>query len=52
MQEGDTALTSRRYRVRMTTMLPQETPHVTTPTGLMTAEELLVYEMPGKRVER
>ena len=32
-------------------MLPQETPHVTTPTGLMTAEELLAYEMPDKRVE-
>src|SRR5436190_7054922 len=37
--------------MRMTTMHPQETPAVMSPTGLMTAEELLVYEMPDKRVE-
>ena len=45
------ALTSHRYRVRMTTAVPHETPHVTTPVALMTAEELLVYPMQDKRIE-
>ena len=45
------ALTSRRYRVRMTTTVLPEIPRVTTPVALMTAEELLAYPMPDKRVE-
>ena len=45
------ALTFRRYRVLMTTSAPHEMPHVTTPVALMTAEELLAYPMPDKRVE-
>lgn len=51
MRPDDMALTSRRYRVRMTTIVPHEAPHVTTPVALMTAEELLMYPMPDKRVE-
>ena len=55
MQTDDNALTSRRYRVRMTTTTLHEVPPVTTPmttpVALMTAEELLVYPMPDKRVE-
>ncbi len=45
------ALTSRQYRVRMTTTIGHEVPPVTTPVALMTSEELLVYPMPDKRVE-
>ncbi len=45
------ALTARRYRVRMTTTVLHEMPQVTTPVALMTAEELLAYPMPDKRVE-
>ena len=45
------ALTSRRYPVRMTTIVPQEALHVTTPVALMTAEELLTYPTPNQRVE-
>ena len=44
-------LTARRYRVRMTTTVLPEIPRVTTPVALMTAEELLAYPMPVKRVE-
>lgn len=44
-------LTLRPYRVRMITTAPHETPHVTTPVALMTAEGVLVYPMPDKRVE-
>ena len=43
MYRDDVALTSRRYRVRMTTSVLHEMPHVTTPVALMTAEVLLVY---------
>ena len=35
----------------MITTLEREAPAVTTPVALMTAEELLLYEMPDKRVE-
>ncbi len=35
----------------MITTLPREAPALTTPVALMTAEELLVYPMPDKRVE-
>ena len=35
----------------MTCPAIQETPRVTTPAALMTAEELLTYELPDKRVE-
>ena len=45
------ALTSRRYRVRMTTTVLHEMLQVTTPVALMTAEELLAYPLPDKRIE-
>ena len=45
------ALTSRRYRVPMSTTVLHEMPQVTTPVALMTAEELLAYPLPDKRVE-
>lgn len=35
----------------MTTIVLHEAPRVTTPAALMTAEELLTYPMPDKRVE-
>lgn len=35
----------------MTTIVPQEALHVTTPVALMTAEELLTYPTPNQRVE-
>ena len=43
MYRDDVALTSRRYRVRMTTTVLYEMPHVTTPVAPMTTEELPVY---------
>ena len=51
MHGHDIALTQRQYCVCMTTTLPREAPAVTTPVALMTAEELLMYPMPDKRVE-
>jgi len=55
MQADDTALTWCRYRVQMTTThvfkVPPVTTPDTTPVALMTAEELLLYPMPDKRVE-
>ena len=45
------ALTPRRYRLCMTTTLLEGTPRVTIPAALMTAEELLTYPMPDKRLE-
>lgn len=44
-------MTHRRIVSRMTTTARHETSRVTAHDALMTAEELLVYPMPDKRVE-